>query len=154
MAKSFVNIKNRKAKFEYIFEKVYTAGIELKGTEVKSIRDNNVSLNEAYCIFHKDELYVKNMYIKPYENAYVNKNHDDRRERKLLLKRSELNKLKSQLETKGLTIVPIRMFTNDKNLVKLEIALAKGKKLYDKRQTLKEKDLKREKDRVSHGHGY
>lgn len=144
---SDINIKNKKATFEYSIQKVYSAGIELKGTEVKSIRNGNVSINEAYCYFHNNELYIKNMYIKTYDNAFIDSNHDERRDRKLLLKRQELDKLKNHITIKGYAIIPLRLFSSKKNLIKIEIATAKGKKLYDKRKSIKEKDLNREKDR-------
>lgn len=124
----------------------YAAGMVLTGTEIKSVREGKVSMADAYCFFNKGELYVKNLNISRYENGtYFN--HDPLRERKLLLTRRELRKLENKLTDKGLTIIPTRLFINDAGLAKMEIALAKGKKLYDKRDSIKEKDMKREQDR-------
>ena len=141
-----VNIKNKKASFEYFFLDEYTAGMVLTGTEIKSIREAKVSMADAYCIFHRGELYVKNLNISKYDNGTYY-NHDPLRERKLLLSRKELRKLESKLTDKGLTIIPTRLFINDRGLAKLDIALAKGKKLYDKRESIKEKDIKRDQER-------
>ncbi len=141
-----VNIKNKKASFEYFFLDEYTAGIVLTGTEIKSIREAKVSMADAYCIFHRGELFVKNLNISKYDNGTYY-NHDPLRERKLLLSRKELRKLESKLTDKGLTIIPTRLFINDRGLAKLDIALAKGKKLYDKRESIKEKDIKRDQER-------
>lgn len=141
-----VNIRNKKASFEYYFLEEYAAGMVLTGTEIKSVREGKVSMADAYCFFNKGELYVKNLNISRYENGtYFN--HDPLRERKLLLTRRELRKLENKLTDKGLTIIPTRLFINDAGLAKMEIALAKGKKLYDKRDSIKEKDMKREQDR-------
>ena len=137
---------NRKAKHEYLFLQKFEAGIVLKGTEVKSIRLSKVQLGEAYCYFNNDELYVKDLYISPYTEGNIF-NVDSRRVRKLLLNRKELEKLRSSMDEKGMTIVVYKMYFNTRNIVKLEIALGKGKKLYDKRQSLKEKDAKRMIDR-------
>ncbi|EIM72599.1 SsrA-binding protein [Nitritalea halalkaliphila LW7] len=144
-----INIKNKKARFEYEFIDTYVAGITLKGTEIKSIREGKVSLTEAYCYFRRNELYIKQMHITPYSMATVY-NHDATRERKLLLNRKELDKLETKFEEKGLSIVPVRLFVNDKGLAKVEIALARGKKLHDKRQGIKERDVKREMSRLSY----
>lgn len=141
-----INIKNRKASFEYYFLEEYTAGMVLTGTEIKSIREGKVSMADAYCYFSKGELYVKNLNIARYENG-THYNHEPLRERKLLLSRRELRKLENKLTDKGLTVIPTRLFINDGGLAKMEIALAKGKKLYDKRDSIKEKDMKREQDR-------
>ncbi|MCY1367221.1 SsrA-binding protein [compost metagenome] len=141
-----INIKNRKASFEYYFLEEYTAGMVLTGTEIKSIREGKVSMADAYCYFSKGELYVKNLNIARYENG-THYNHEPLRERKLLLSRRELRKLENKLTDKGLTIIPSRLFINDTGLAKMAIALAKGKKLYDKRDSIKEKDMKREQDR-------
>lgn len=139
-----VNIRNKKASFEYAFLDTYIAGIALKGTEIKSIRQGNINLQEAYCFFtEKNELFVKNLHISKYNEGTYN-NHEPMRERKLLLKKKELNKLLDKSAEKGLTIIPIRLFTNDRGFAKLEIALAKGKKLYDKREDIKTRDVKRE----------
>lgn len=138
-----VNIRNKRASYEYEFIDKYVAGIMLKGTEIKSIREGKVNLADGYCVFFKDELFVKNIHISPYKQG-THFNHEPTRERKLLLHKRELHKLKQKSEEKGLSIVPIKLFTNARGLAKLEIALARGKKLYDKRQSIKEKDLKRE----------
>lgn len=138
-----VNIRNKRASYEYEFIDKYVAGIMLKGTEIKSIREGKVNLADGYCVFLKDELFVKNIHISPYKQG-THFNHEPTRERKLLLHKRELHKLKQKSEEKGLSIVPIKLFTNVRGLAKLEIALARGKKLYDKRQSIKEKDLKRE----------
>jgi SsrA-binding protein len=142
-----INIKNKKAGFEFEFLDTFVAGIVLKGTEIKSIREGKVSLTEAYCFFKKGELYIKQMHIAPYSMA-ANYNHDAVRERKLLLNKRELEKLASKFEEKGLSIIPVRIFINNKGLAKLEIALGRGKKLHDKRQDIKAKDAKRELDRM------
>jgi SsrA-binding protein len=137
-----VDIKNKKAYFEFeILDKI-EAGIQLKGTEVKSIRKGKASIKEAFCFFHKAELYVKSMTITEYEKGNIY-NHDPARPKKLLLKKRELKKLRERVQEKGLTIVPLRLYFNDRGVAKLEIGLAKGKKIYDKRETMKEKDQKR-----------
>ncbi|TAE74682.1 MAG: SsrA-binding protein SmpB [Bacteroidetes bacterium] len=143
-----VNINNRKASFEYYFEDKYIAGMVLTGTEIKSIRQSKVNLQDAFCYFAKDGLWVKQMHISLYENGTYN-NHNAVRERKLLLKKKELKKIQKRSDEVGITVIPTRLFINDKGLAKLEIAVAKGKKLYDKRETLKEKDQKREMDRAN-----
>lgn len=131
---------NRKARFEYTYIDTYSAGICLFGSEVKAIRDGRCSMVDTYCIFDKGELLVKGLGITPGPGSFQ---HEPLRDKKLLLKRKELKKLESSLD-KGLTIIPIRIVSNEKNLIKVEIALAKGKKLYDKRETIKERDLDRE----------
>ena len=141
-----VKIKNKKASFEYFLIEKFVAGIVLTGTEIKSIRGGKASINEAYCAFSGDELFVRNMHIAEYDYGTYN-NHDPKRERKLLLTKRELRKLKSKLNEKGLTLIPTFLFINEKGLAKLEIALGKGKKLHDKRETLKQKDTKREMER-------
>ena len=143
-----VNIKNKKAKFEYEILDVYTAGIVLTGTEIKSIRDSKASIAESFCEFNdQNELFVINMTIQEYVygNYY---NHRPKAERKLLLNKRELKKLAKDVSTKGLTIIPLRLFINDRGFAKLDIALAKGKKLYDKRDTIKDRDNKRNLDRI------
>ena len=142
-----INIKNRKASFEFEFIDTFTAGMVLKGTEIKSVREGKVSLQESYCYFHKGELFIKGMHIAPYEQANIF-NHDPLRDRKLLLQKKELKKLENGLAEKGLTIIPTRMFISDRGHAKLNIALAKGKKLHDKRDSIKERDVKREMDRM------
>ncbi len=144
-----VSIKNRKAGFEYHFHEKFIAGIVLTGTEIKSIRESKVNLQHAYCVISRGEIFVKEMHITPYKQA-SHYNHEATRERKLLLNKKEINKLEAKTQQKGLTIVPIRLFITDKGLAKLEIALASGKKLHDKRQDIKEKDQKRELDRIKY----
>ena len=138
-----IHIKNRKASFEYSFLDKYIAGIQLTGTEIKSIRNGKASVSEAYCIFIGDELFVRNMDIAIYEQG-THYNHEPKRDRKLLLNRQELNKLQSKLKDKGLTVIPLALFINEKGFAKLEIALAKGKKVYDKREDIKKNDTQRE----------
>jgi len=142
-----INIKNRKASFDYEFIEKYVAGIVLLGTEIKSIRNGKAGLVDSYCHFIKGELYVKNLHISEYEFG-THYNHEVRRERKLLLNKKELVKLERKTKETGLTIIPVRMFLTDSGLVKLEIALARGKKRHDKRETLKMKDHSREMDRI------
>ena len=137
-----VTIKNRKASHEYLFLDTYVAGIQLIGVEIKSIRKGEVNLSEAYCIFQNGELYLKNTHISPYENAGFVK-VDPLRDRKLLLNKNELRKLSDGISRKGLTIVPTKMFINDRGLCKVEVCLCQGKKNYDKRESLKEKDMKK-----------
>ena len=140
-------ITNRKARFEYQIEEKFEAGLVLTGTEVKSLRHGKASLQEAYCTVRSGEVFVINMNIAEYEMGTYN-NHIPTRERKLLLSKKEIAKLQKGLEQKGQTIVPLKMFFNDRNLVKLEIALAKGKKVADKRDSIKDRDTKREMDRL------
>lgn len=142
-----INIKNKKARFEYHLLDKYVAGIQLGGTEIKSIREGKASVQEAYCVIEDGEVYIRNMHIKEYENASFYQ-HNPKADRKLLLNRKEINKLEKKMNTKGFTIVPLRLFINKKGLAKLEIALAQGKKLYDKRHDLKAKDDKRAIDRI------
>lgn len=142
-----INIKNKRASFDYEFVDTYTAGIVLTGTEIKSIRMGKASLVDTFCYFIRGELWVKNMHIAEYFYGSYN-NHTARRDRKLLLNRKELRKLERDSQAPGFTIVPTRLFINEKGLAKLVIALAKGKKQFDKRETLKEKDARREMDRA------
>ena len=142
-----LNIRNKKARFEYHIEDVYTAGIQLSGTEIKSIRNSKASILEAYCIFSLGEIWIRNMYITEYENGSFY-NHKPRADRKLLLNRKEINQLEKFLKTKGNTIVPLKLFLSEKGWVKVEIACAIGKKMHDKRQDLKEKDDKIEMARA------
>jgi SsrA-binding protein len=141
-----LNIQNRKASFEYELLLRMDAGIQLSGTEIKSVRAGKVSLAEAYAVFVKDELYIRNMHIEEYAQGNIY-NHEPKRDRKLLLNRIELNKLQNKLKDKGLTIVPLKMYLSDSGYAKVEIALAKGRKLYDKRENLKQKDLNRSMQR-------
>ena len=137
-------IKNRSAYFEYFIDDKYTAGIVLTGTEVKSLREGKANFNDSYCIFNKGELWIRSFHISEYSHGTVN-NHDPVRERKLLLNKRELKKLQARLtKEQGYTIVPLRLFFNEKNLVKLDIGLGKGKKLHDKRETIKQRDTDRE----------
>lgn len=145
--KSNVNIKNRRASFDYAVVDSYTAGIVLTGTEIKSIRQSRASLVDTYCIFIGDELWVKNMHVAEYFYGSYN-NHAARRDRKLLLERKELRKLKQDVKNPGFTIVPMRLYINEKGLAKLVIALARGKHEYDKRESIRERDDKREMDRI------
>ena len=142
-----ISIKNKKASFEYSFLEKYVAGIQLFGTEIKSIRAGQANITDAHCTFRNNELWVQNMHIAEYERGTCN-NHVAKRERKLLLTRKELKKLERKSQDKGLTIISTRMFINEKGLAKLEIALAKGKKKYDKREDIKQRDSKREMDRI------
>ena len=137
-----IEIRNRKATFEYHILEDYSAGMVLHGTEIKSIRAGKVNLTDAYCYFNEGELYVKNLNIAKYEKGTYY-NHEPLRDRKLLLSKRELRKLENKLKDKGLTIVPTRIFINDAGWAKLDIGLAKGKKLYDKRESIKERDIKR-----------
>lgn len=138
-----MELKNRAAFHEYYFETTYIAGMVLVGTEVKAIRNGKVSFNDAYCIFNKGELFVKNMHISEYAFGTTHK-HEPTQERKLLLHKKELKKLENKIKEKGYTIVPLRIFFNEKNIAKLEIGLGKGKKIYDKRETIKKRDVERD----------
>lgn len=142
-----INIRNKRAYFDYEILENFTAGIQLYGTEIKSVRNSKVSLAEAYCRFTGQELYVVNMNISEYDFGNIN-NHEARRDRKLLLTKRELGKLQKKIKESGLTIIPLKMFLNDRGLAKIEIALAKGKKTFDKRETLKQKDARRDMDRA------
>lgn len=144
-----INIKNRRASYEFEFIDKYVAGMQLQGTEIKSIREGKVQLQDAYCYFKNGELYIKQMHIAQFSEGSYN-NHVTDRERKLLLNKRELSKLESKLEEKGLSIVPLRLFINDRGFAKTEIALGKGKKLYDKRDSIKDKDIKRDLERVKY----
>ncbi len=142
-----INIKNKRANFEYEFLEKFTAGIQLTGTEIKSIRAGKASIVEGYCFLKNGEVFIKNMYIAEYEQGSYN-NHNPKRDRKLLLNRTEINKLEKKKKDVGLTIIPLSLFINGKGYAKLDIALAKGKKLHDKRHDLKAKDAKRSMDRA------
>lgn len=147
MSQLTINIKNKRASFDYEFIETYTAGIVLTGTEIKSIRQGKASLVDTFCIFEKGELWVRNMYIAEYFYGSYN-NHVARRDRKLLLSKKELKKMARLVKETGYTIIPTRIFLNDRGLAKVNIAVAKGKKQYDKRQSLREKDDKRTMDRA------
>ncbi|MBU6339961.1 MAG: SsrA-binding protein SmpB [Bacteroidetes bacterium] len=142
-----VEIKNRRAAFEYHFEQEYDAGMILTGTEIKSIRAGNANLNDAYCLIENGELWVRNMYIAVYEHGTDN-NHEPRRARKLLLRKPELRKLERKAKEKGYTIVPYLLFINERGFAKLTIELATGKKSFDKRETIKNRDNKRSLDQL------
>ena len=143
-----VNIKNKKARFEYELIDQYTAGIVLTGTEIKSIRNSKASIAESFCEFNeKGELFAINMYVEEYLYG-TRYNHKPRNARKLLLNKRELKKIEKEVKNTGLTIVPLRLFINDNGYAKLQISLARGKKLYDKRETIKDRDNKRSLDRI------
>lgn len=142
-----ISIKNRRASFEFEFIEKFVAGMVLVGTEIKSIRNGKVNLSDAYCQFILGELYVKNLHISEYDFGTCN-NHEAKRDRKLLLNKKELAKLDKKVKESGLTIICTKLFVNSKGLAKLEIALARGKKTYDKRESLKQKDAKRDMDRM------
>ena len=141
-----MEIKNRSAFHEYFFDNKYVAGIVLAGTEVKSLREGKASFNDSYCIIHKGEMWLKSLHIAEYSHGTVN-NHDPVRDRKLLLQKREINKIEGKLKEKGYTLIPLRIFFNEKNLIKVEIGLGKGKKLHDKRETIKNRDVEREMKR-------
>ncbi len=141
-----ISIKNRRATFDYELLDQYTAGLVLVGSEIKSLREGKAGLVDSYCYFANNELWIKNMYIAEYFYATYN-NHIERRERKLLLNRKELRKIQEALKNPGLTVIPIRLFINEKGLAKLVIATARGKKQYDKRTDIKEREMRRDIDR-------
>ncbi|OYT17071.1 MAG: SsrA-binding protein [Bacteroidetes bacterium 4572_77] len=142
-----VYIRNKRASYEYFLEDKYVAGIQLQGTEIKSIRYGKANLADAYCAFQGEELFVRQLHISEYKLG-THYNHEAKRERKLLLTKRELRKLKTKINEKGYTLIPITLFINENGLAKLEIALAKGKHHYDKRASIKEKDIKRDMDRL------
>lgn len=139
-------LKNRQASFEYFIDARYEAGMVLLGTEVKSLREGQANFADSYCIIHKGEMWLKNLNIAQYSHGTVN-NHDPVRDRKLLLQKREIRKIESKLKEKGYTLVPLRIFFNEKNLAKIEIGLAKGKKQHDKRESIKQKEMQREMKR-------
>ncbi len=144
-----INIQNKKAKFEYSFIQKYTAGIVLTGSEIKSIRNGEASINNSFCEFNeKQELFILNMQINKYSPS-SNFNHKPKASRKLLLNKNELKKLSKEVKSSGLTIIPIKLYINDKGIAKLIISLAKGKKLYDKRANIKNREIKRDLDRLN-----
>jgi len=139
-------MKNRSAYHEYFIDAKYEAGLVLLGTEVKSIRNGKVSFNDSYCLLHKGEAWLKSLHIAEYSHGNIN-NHDPVRDRKLLLQKREIKKIEAKLKEKGYTLIPLRIYFNEKSLVKMEIGLAKGKKLHDKRDTIRQKDAEREMKR-------
>ena len=141
-----VYIKNRPATFEYAIEDELVAGIVLMGSEIKSVRAGKVSFNDSYCIFHKGEMWIKSLHIAEYSHGTSN-NHNPIRERKLLLHKKELKKIEARIREKGYTLVPLRIFFSEKGLAKMEVGLGKGKKIYDKRETIKQRDSDREMKR-------
>lgn len=149
--KSPIQIKNKKASFDYYFVDTYTAGIVLTGTEIKSIRKGKASLVDTYCLVERGEVWVKNMYVAPYFYGSF-ANHATRRDRKLLLNKREIRRLAQDLKTPGMTLVPTLLFIDDKGRAKMDIALARGKKLFDKRQTMREKEDRRDMDRAMKNH--
>lgn len=146
--KQKIEIVNRKAAYEYSFLQEFDAGIMLTGSEIKSIRNGNANLNDAYCVFENGELWVRNLYIAEYEYG-TDSNHLPRRNRKLLLRRPELRKLERGVREKGSTIIPYKIFISDRGLAKVTIELARGKKAFDKRETIKEREDKRQLDRLN-----
>lgn len=142
-----VSISNRKASFHYFISETWEAGIILTGTEIKSIREGKANLNDAYCFFRDNELWVKNMHVSAYEFGGYS-NHEPKRDRKLLLHRHQLRKMQSKLREKGVTVIPVRCFINERGFAKLEIGLARGKKMFDKRETIKQAEAKREIGRM------
>ena len=147
MKLSEVNIKNRRANFDYAISETFTAGIVLTGTEIKSIRQGKASLVDTFCYVNSGEVWIKNMYVAEYFYGTYN-NHQTRRDRKLLLNRKEINKLQKASKENGMTIVPLRIFINDRGLAKVVVGLGRGKKEYDKRQSIKEREDKRNLARV------
>ncbi|MFC2137987.1 SsrA-binding protein SmpB [Bacteroidota bacterium] len=147
MSLNVINIKNKKASFNYEFIEKLVAGIQLTGTEIKSIRQGKASLVDTYCFFKDNELWVKNMHITEYSHGNIY-NHEPKRDRKLLLTSRELKKYEKKVQEKGFTIIAIRLFVNERGLAKVEIALAKGKREYDKREDIKQKDSKKELARL------
>lgn len=145
-----INIRNKQASFNYEWLETLVAGLVLTGAEIKSIREGKVNLQDGYCFFDRGEAFVKGINITPYAQG-SHYNSEAVRDRKLLLKKAEIVKLKSRVEEKGLTLVPTRIFINDRGLAKIELALARGKKRHDKRESIKERDLKRELSRIKLG---
>ncbi len=144
---STINITNKRAVFNYIVAATYEAGIALTGTEIKSIRESKANLGDAYCLFKQDELWIRNMHVSEYKEGSYN-NHEPKRERKLLLNKKELVKLQSKIKEKGTTIIPTRLYINERGFAKLEIGLARGKKSFDKRESLKKAEATREMSRI------
>ena len=145
-----IEIHNKKAKFSYEIQHTLTAGIQLNGTEIKSIRNNEANIKDAYCIIHKNELYVKNMHITKYKMSMIDE-YDSKRNRKLLLNRSEINKVQKMIDEKGMAVIPTKLFISEKGYAKLEIGIGKGKKIFDKRETIKKRESKIEIERTKKG---
>jgi len=145
-----IEIHNKKAKFSYEIQHSLTAGIQLNGTEIKSIRNNDANIKDAYCIVYKNELYVKNMHVAKYKMSMIEK-YDSKRDRKLLLNRSEINKVQKMIQEKGMSVIPTKLFISEKGFAKLEIGIGKGKKLFDKRETIKKRESKIEIARTKKG---
>lgn len=145
--KNRLNIQNKKARFEIEILETLVAGMQLMGSEIKSIRAGKANISEAFCVITKGEMYVRNMYIDEYKQA-THTGHEERRDRKLLLKRQEIDKLQKKATQKGLTMLPLKVFISQSGFAKMEIALGKGKKLHDKRDTIKDRDVKRDMDRA------
>ncbi len=142
-----IEIRNKRASFQFFLLDTFVAGMQLLGTEIKAIREGKANLADAYCILQSGEMFIKNLHISEYSHgSYAN--HEPRRMRKLLLNKKELKKIEGKLKEKGLTVIPVNLFVNAKGLAKLEISIAKGKKLFDKRETIKTKDVKRQLDRI------
>ncbi|MDP2175055.1 MAG: SsrA-binding protein SmpB [Bacteroidota bacterium] len=142
-----LNIFNKKANYEYFVDLKFTAGIVLKGTEVKSIREHNVNINDAYCMLEEGELWIKNMHISVFKQGSYN-NHEPISNRKLLLSKQELKKITSRMKEKGVAIFPLKLYVNDRGFIKLDIGVGKGKKSFDKREDIKQKDIKRELSKI------
>jgi SsrA-binding protein len=147
MAEQQISIRNKRASFDYAFIASYKAGIMLTGTEVKSIREGKANLTDSFCIFINEELWIKNMHVSEYKQGSYN-NHDPKRMRKLLLNKIEIKKIQSKMKEKGTTIIPVQIFFNERGIAKIEIAIAKGKKMFDKREDIKKKDIAREMSRT------
>ena len=145
-----IEIHNKKAKFSYEIQHTLNAGIQLNGTEIKSIRNNEANIKDAYCIILENELYVKNMHIAKYKMSMIEK-YDSKRDRKLLLNRSEINKVQKMIQEKGMSVIPTKLFISEKGFAKLEIGIGKGKKLFDKRETIKKRESKIEIARTKKG---
>ena len=145
-----IEIHNKKAKFSYEIQHTFNAGIQLNGTEIKSIRNNEANIKDAYCIILENELYVKNMHIAKYKMSMIEK-YDSKRDRKLLLNRSEINKVQKMIKEKGMAVIPTKLFISEKGYAKLEIGIGKGKKIFDKRETIKKRESKIEIERKKKG---
>jgi len=141
-------IVNKKAKFEYHFLTEFEAGIQLVGTEVKALRIGDTNMNDAYCVIHRGEMLIRSLFIGEYSHGNIN-NHETRRDRKLLLRKTELNKIERKIKEKGLTLVPYKIYFGARGFVKIQLFLAQGKKAYDKRNSIKDRDQKRDMDRIS-----